>query len=69
MHELKKDFRNISEEPTDCFSGLFSLGKWLNSAAQYFPSSQKNIKRWLDEIVSYFDNRTTSGVLEGINNK
>ena len=69
MHELKEDFRNIFEENTDWLSGLFSLGKWLNSAAQYFTSSHKTIKRWLDEIVAYFDNRTTSGVVEGINNK
>lgn len=69
MHELKENFRNIFEENPDWLSGLFSLGKWLNSAAQYFPSSQKTIKRWLDEIVAYFDNRTTSGVVEGINNK
>jgi transposase len=83
MHELKEGFRNIFEENTDWLSGLFSLGEWrsvgggsfprqtslLNSAAQYFPSSQKTIKRWLDEIIAYFDNRTTSGVVEGINNK
>lgn len=25
--------------------------------------------RWLDEIIAYFDNRITSGVVEGINNK
>jgi transposase len=27
------------------------------------------IVRWLDEILAYFDNRTTSGVVERINNK
>ncbi len=69
MHELKEDFRNIFEKNNDWLSGLFNLGKWLNSAAQYFPSSYKTIRRWLDEIVAYFDNRTTSGVVEGINNK
>ncbi len=69
MHKLKEDFRNIFEKNTDWLSGLFSIGKWLNSAAQYFPESHKTIKRWLDEIIAYFDNRTTSGVVEGINNK
>ena len=69
MHEFKEDFRKIFAEKTDWLSGLFSIGKWLNSAAQYFPSSQQTIKRWLNEIVAYFDNRTTSGVVEGINNK
>ncbi len=69
MHELKEDFRNVFEENSDWLSGLFSSGKWLNSARQYFSESQKTIKRWLDEIIAYFDNRTTSGVVEGINNK
>jgi transposase len=27
------------------------------------------IKNWIGEIISYFDHRTTNGVLEGINNK
>ncbi|WP_162528385.1 transposase, partial [Microcystis aeruginosa] len=25
--------------------------------------------RWIDEITAYFDNRTTQGTVEGINNK
>jgi len=25
--------------------------------------------RWYQEIIAYFDNRTTSGTVEGINNK
>jgi len=29
----------------------------------------KTITNWLDEIIAYFDNRTTSAVVEGINNK
>jgi transposase len=38
-------------------------------AKKYFPTSQITTTRWLDEIIAYFDNRTTSGVVEGINNK
>jgi len=45
-----------------------SLGSWLNSAANISRKSEKN-KGWLAEIIAYFDNRTTSGVVEGINNK
>jgi transposase len=29
----------------------------------------KPIKRWLAEIVGYFERRTTNGIVEGINNK
>ena len=69
MHELKEEFRSIFEQKTDWLTGLFNLGTWLVSAKKYFPSSRKTIIRWLDEIIAYFDNRTTSGVFEGINNK
>jgi transposase len=29
----------------------------------------KTIIRWFGEIIGYFENRTTNGVVEGINNK
>jgi hypothetical protein len=35
----------------------------------YFPKSCQTIRRWIDEITAYFDNRTTQGTVEGINNK
>ncbi|MGH1397453.1 MAG: ISL3 family transposase, partial [Trichormus sp.] len=31
--------------------------------------SNNTIIRWFDEIIAYFDNGTTSGAVEGINNK
>jgi transposase len=69
MHELKEEFRQIFESGNNWFQGLISLGEWLSKAAQYFPKSHGTIVRWLDEVVAYFDNQTTSGVVEGINNK
>jgi transposase len=69
MHELKEEFRPIFESGNNWFQGLISLGEWLSKAAQYFPKSHGTIVRWLDEVVAYFDNQTTSGVVEGINNK
>lgn len=69
MHELKEEFRKIFDTSNDWLTGLVNLGSWLTSAVQYFPQSRKTIIRWLDEIIAYFDNRTTSGVVEGINNK
>nr|WP_256875145.1 transposase [Nostoc sp. C052] len=38
-------------------------------AKKYFSNSNNTFIRWFDEIVAYFDNRTTSGAVEGINNK
>jgi transposase len=69
MHELKEEIRKIYEQTDNWLTGLLKLGIWLASAKKYFPNSQNTIIRWLDEIIAYFDNRTTSGVVEGINNK
>lgn len=69
MHELKEKIRIIFDKTNDWLEGLFKLGIWLSKAEKHFPASQKTIIRWIDEIISYFDNRTTSGVVEGINNK
>ncbi len=69
MHELKEKIRVIFDETKDWLAGLFQLGMWLSKARKHFPLSQKTIIRWIDEIIAYFDNGTTSGVVEGINNK
>jgi transposase len=70
MHKLKEKFREIFEnKKTDWFRGLLRSGLWQKRAKEYFPDSVKTITNWLDEIIAYFDNRTTSGGVEGINNK
>ena len=48
---------------------FWKLIEWTESAYKYFPKSCQTIKRWINEIVSYFDNRTTQGAVEGINPK
>lgn len=69
MHQLKEEFREIFEKTEKWTDGLLELGKWLSTAQKYFVNSQSTIYRWFDEILAYFDNRTSSGVVEGINNK
>ena len=69
MHELKEEIRIIFEQANNWLVGLCQLGRWLSEAKKYFPGSQNTIIRWLDEIIAYFDYKTTSGVVEGINNK
>ena len=59
----------VFEQTDNWLTGLFKLGMWLASAKPYFSNSQRTIIRWLDEILAYFDHRTSSGVVEGINNK
>jgi transposase len=70
MHNLKERFRKIFDNiKTNWLRGLLRIGIWQKRAKQYFPESVNTITNWLDEIIAYFDNRTTSGVVEGINNK
>lgn len=69
MHELKEKIRMIFNQTNHWYTGVFKLGMWLSRAKKYFPKSNNTIIRWLDEIIAYFDNRTTSGAVEGINTK
>ena len=69
MHQLKEKFRKMFEDNERWVDGLIEISEWLSTAQKYFVNSQSTIYRWLDEILAYFDNRTTSGVVEGINNK
>jgi transposase len=69
MHQQKEAFRNIFETAKDWSEGTLRLLDWLADAGKNFEKSVGTIKRWLSEITGYFDQRTTSGAVEGINNR
>ncbi len=69
MHGLKEKLRNIFETQKNWSEGLLNLADWLKDISEYFPQSFGTIKRWIGEIIAYFDEGTTQGVVEGINNK
>jgi transposase len=69
MHRQKEEFRNIFEKTKDCTEGTFKLMDWLLEGEKNYGKSVGTIKRWFGEIVGYFENRTTSGAVEGINNR
>jgi transposase len=69
MHKLKEKIIKIFNQTHDWYTGVFKLGLWLSRAKKYFPNSHNTIIRWFDEIIAYFDNGTTNGTVEGINNK
>ncbi len=69
MHALKEQFRDIFELSQSWGDSVMKLLDWLDDALSYFPKSIKTIVRWRSEVVGYFDGRTTSGTVEGINNK
>ncbi|NER37381.1 MAG: transposase [Oscillatoria sp. SIO1A7] len=45
------------------------MADWIEKALAHYPDFIGTLKRWFAEIVGYFENRTTNGVVEGINNK
>jgi transposase len=69
MHALKEEFRDIFETTKSWGDSIIKLLDWMYDALSYFPKSISTIVRWFGEIVGYFDGRTTSGTVEGINNK
>jgi transposase len=69
MHSLKEEFRNLFDTSEDPGTGILGLLDWLEKAEPYYQKSVNTIKRWFGEVAGYFDNKTTNGVVEGINNK
>lgn len=68
-YEMKEDLREIYEKSRTIKSGKRKLTKWLRTAEILFVESSQTIQNHLDGICNYFKNRTTSGVMEGINNR
>ncbi len=68
-YELKENLRNIYETTTTVKMGIRRLTNWLVSAKLIFGKTADTIKKHLLNICNYFLNRTTSGVMERLNNK
>jgi transposase len=69
MYQEKEKLRNIFESQITGDEAFWKMVEWTQSSYKYFPKSCQTIKRWIDEILAYFDNRTTQGTVEGINQK
>ena len=70
-HRLKECLRHIFEYDSTKEKAIQRLQKWSHIAEreQLFPEFRKTLSRWMDKIANYFHQRTTSGMVEGINNK
>jgi transposase len=68
-YRLKESFRDIFERRQTCEEGRIQIEEWIKKGERLYCDSIKTIKNHLDGICNYFINRTTSGVMEGINNK
>ena len=65
----KEEFRFIYEQSLTVEEGKRQIKKWLDKAQAVYCEAITTIRNHLDGIGNYFRNRTTSGVMEGINNR
>ena len=68
-YQLKEELRAIYERCRTAHGALVKLQRWLQFARLFYQESAEMIERHLSGICNYFENRTTSGVTEGINTK
>lgn len=68
-YEMKEEFREIYETNMTVTVAQTDFKNWLNYAKIFFQESASTIVNHFEGICNYFLNRTTSGVMEGINNR
>ena len=68
-YESKEELRAIYESPLTVETGRLYVEEWLNRAQKVFSEVTTTIRNHLDGICNYFRTRTTSGPMEGINNR
>lgn len=68
-YEYKEEFRLLYETSQTVEEGHERFTKWLRLAAQVYGQVIQTIQNHLDSICNYFLSRTSSGAMEGINNK
>jgi transposase len=68
MHQSKEAFRDLFDQ-SDTSQAILSLLDWMHDAQALYQEAVGTIGRWFGEIIQYFENRTTSSVVEGINNR
>ena len=70
-HRLRECLRHIFESRSTKDLALKRLNKWgrIAKKEKLFPQFRKTLANWADRITNYFLKRTTSGMVEGINNK
>ena len=68
-YDWKEEFRAIYEQPLTVEEGKRQMQQWLRQARQVYCDVITTIRNHLEGICNYFRNRTTNGVMEGINNR
>lgn len=68
-YRWKEEFRTIYEQLLSVEEGKRQFEEWLRKAREVYSEVIGTIRNHLDGISNYFRNRTTSGAMEGINNR
>jgi len=72
-HTLKEELRTLYTTAPDRASAAGALDRWLAAVARSGVAALEQVgafvARWREPILNYFVQRTTSGVVEGLNNK
>lgn len=68
-YELKEELRAIYKTSKTANSAMRKLQHWLRCSQLFYQDSAKLIEQHLSGMCNYFENHTSSGVTEGINNK
>lgn len=68
-YEWKEEFRKIYQTSTTVEEGKIRLAEWLVKAQSIYCDAVTTIRNHFQGICNYFINRTTSGTMEGINNR
>ncbi|WP_080811251.1 transposase [Halomicronema hongdechloris] len=57
------------ETASEWSEALFKLLDWMVDAKAYSNDSVGTLCRWFGQVLNYFENGTTNGIVEGINNR
>lgn len=68
-YNFKEEFRRIYEDTETVEKGKAEFTKWLKEASCIYGKVIQTIQNHLDTICNYFLSRSSSGIMEGINNK
>jgi transposase len=68
-YQWKEEGSTIYEKQLTVEEGKQQIQQWLNQARDVYSEVITTIRTHLDGICNYFRNRTTNGVMEGINNR
>jgi transposase len=68
-YNYKEKFREVYQDTKTVEKGKEAFTKWLKEASCVYGQVIQTIQNHLDTICNYFLSRSSSGIMEGINNK